>query len=247
MNKFSKCAFLFLFFSGAASASDKPACEENIAVGATYHVSQQALGTDKKKEKTIELWRSGNVVAHDHIDKGITLIWNKTSNGRLRVVQAFNRQERAIEYEPQSMSNDNNWLEKTQLFDQQLRDKMQLVKTEGEGCELQQTYSLKSDDTERTLVWLPNKNLASYYSAKNKEDQLTWQLDDVVIDNKRIQQNFSKWEGYQSTDYADIGDNESDPFLLKMINLGFISHGAEGFYDAEGNSLGSAHGANHGH
>jgi len=73
--------------------------------------------------------------------------------------------------------------------------------------------------------------------------QLTQTLTLGTVDFKKaqIQQQFALWDAYQTTDYADIGDNEGDPFLAKMINLGFIEHGASGFYDANGKALGGGH------
>ena len=44
---------------------------------------------------------------------------------------------------------------------------------------------------------------------------------------------------YGTTDYTNIGDNESDPFLISMINLGFIEDHAHGFYDSKGNIMGN--------
>lgn len=43
--------------------------------------------------------------------------------------------------------------------------------------------------------------------------------------------------GYRDMDFADVGDNESDPFIAKMIHQGFIQHGSSGFYDSQGNQL----------
>ncbi|WP_299807946.1 hypothetical protein [uncultured Shewanella sp.] len=43
--------------------------------------------------------------------------------------------------------------------------------------------------------------------------------------------------GYRDMDFADVGDNESDPFIAKMIHQGFIQHGSTGFYDSQGNQL----------
>ncbi len=47
------------------------------------------------------------------------------------------------------------------------------------------------------------------------------------------------------TDCADIGDNESDPFLLKMINQVDIEHGSAGFYDSKRMSLDASHSHQH--
>ncbi|MFT6897794.1 MAG: hypothetical protein ACJA13_002205 [Paraglaciecola sp.] len=45
----------------------------------------------------------------------------------------------------------------------------------------------------------------------------------------------------KAPDVSDIGDDHSDPFLIKMVTLGFIEHGASGFYDDKGNALEGAH------
>lgn len=68
-----------------------------------------------------------------------------------------------------------------------------------------------------------------------------WRRLEIVSDPTSAQAAFDRRASYASTDYADIGDNESDPFLLRMINLGFIEHGGSGFYDADGHDMGAGH------
>ena len=52
---------------------------------------------------------------------------------------------------------------------------------------------------------------------------------------------FAKRVDYQATDYADIGDDHTDPFLTKMVTQGFIEAGASGFYDQHGRALKGEH------
>ncbi len=73
------------------------------------------------------------------------------------------------------------------------------------------------------------------------ETLTVWRRLEIVSDPATVQAAFDRRASYLSTDYADIGDNESDPFLLRMINLGFIEHGGSGFYDADGHDMGAAH------
>ena len=40
---------------------------------------------------------------------------------------------------------------------------------------------------------------------------------------------------YQTTDFADIGDDHTDPFLTDMVHQGFIEHGSDGVYHAPHN------------
>ncbi len=68
-----------------------------------------------------------------------------------------------------------------------------------------------------------------------------WKLQKIERNQDVINQFFAQRANYQSTDFADIGDNESDPFLIKMINLGFIDHSASGIYNANGESMAIQH------
>ncbi|MBX2880378.1 MAG: hypothetical protein KTR32_10625 [Granulosicoccus sp.] len=52
-----------------------------------------------------------------------------------------------------------------------------------------------------------------------------------------VDRKFKEWDKHFTMDFADIGDNESDPFLKTMITFGFISHGASGFYDSSGQQI----------
>jgi hypothetical protein len=52
---------------------------------------------------------------------------------------------------------------------------------------------------------------------------------------------FALRDDYRTIDYADIGDSEDDPFVRKMIRMGFVSHGASGFYDEHGHALDGGH------
>ena len=101
--------------------------------------------------------------------------------------------------------------------------------------------SLKKDGKTISLKWLPHYRLIKSFSKETEVGKSSWILEDKIIDPKQIKKAFTAWENYQTTDYTDIGDNESDPFLMKMINLGFVEHGASGFYDAQGNTLEGEH------
>lgn len=83
------------------------------------------------------------------------------------------------------------------------------------------------------------------FEIKTDATTIAWTLESIKGDKKSINASFAQRDMYQSTDFADIGDNESDPFLMNMMNLGFIEHGNSGFYDSNGNDMGARN--NHGH
>jgi hypothetical protein len=118
---------------------------------------------------------------------------------------------------------------------------MKLETHKGQGCDKTESYSLNKDKISISLKWLPEYRLIKTFKEVTNSGTSTWELEKKIIEPNQVKKVFSSRENYQTTDYTDIGDNESDPFLMNMINLGFVQHGASGFYDAQGNSLDGDH------
>ncbi len=213
-------------------------------VGAKYEITTQTTHPQKSSERVMYLWRNDKEVAHQYPQEEITEIWNLVRDGRIRPIRYFEGEKRGIEYQPEDINKgkgDRNWPGKFQLISEQQKDKMTLVSSEGQGCDRVETYEFKNGKAQIRLSWLPALKLVQAYSVQRQHQLLQWQLTDVFDNQTRIQALFQSYKDYQLTDYADIGDNENDPFLLKLINLGFVSHGASGFYDEHGNPLEDGH------
>jgi len=239
---------LFLFSSVSAVASE---CLQNVnELGAKYLVSESVLISQKTKKnhRHFNLWRKNTEVAHEHLDSNITEIWNLVSDGRVKPVRYFDEDKRGIEYQPDEVNNgkgDRNWNGKYQLFTDRYIASMKKESVNGQGCDKQEVYTSMKNDVSIRLVWLPAVKLPKFFEEKSSDKILRWELQELVKDAPQVNQAFASRQNYLTTDYADIGDNESDPFLIKMINLGFVSHGASGFYDANGVPLEAEHGHAH--
>lgn len=96
------------------------------------------------------------------------------------------------------------------------------------------------------IEWMPTRKLMSRYEYKDDKGAIKWELKSRIDDGNGAKSAVTRRLSYQDTDYADIGDNESDPFFQRMINLGFIEHEASGFYAAEGHIVSGGH-DHHGH
>jgi len=233
-------SFLFIF-----SHTTLATCKINNAViGAKYKITTQHIKTDKSNTRYLLLWRNNKQVAQQLSDTGVTEVWEKTNNGLLRLVRYFDKHHRGIEYQPNEINNgkgDKNWDVKSQLIADKLIKSMHKKSEKGKVCENIINYTLKTNNKKINLNWLTQQNLIKTYSETSALGKIKWELIEVTTDKKQINNVFSIRSDYQTTDYADIGDNESDPFLMKMINLGFVEHAADGFYDTNGNSLKGHH------
>ncbi|MFK7893677.1 MAG: hypothetical protein AB8B63_22865 [Granulosicoccus sp.] len=190
-----------------------------------------------------------------------TEMWNKINNGLLRVVKHFDSHQRAIEYEPIDIGSptaSGSWVNKFYLIPNALFDKVQAVAADNtssannqEGkagdCLIEATLADAQTLTHFSVTWNTARQLPVFFQIKqrmatagNSETLfqiIEWQLKDLSTDAAMVAEQYNRWDRFDTMDYADVGDNESDPFLMTMINLGFISHGASGFYDSRGSTL----------
>lgn len=211
-------------------------------VKADYQVTHQ-VPNKAQQSQGFTLWRAEKQVAQQ--DEHFIEVWQQLKNGQIRPIRYFEQQRRGIEYQPSEVQGKQDWSAKYQLVSDNLLAKMTLKKSSGSGCDLIEYYQLNDGDNQIELSWLKNQKLVKAMRLTMKTSRREVVLSEAQFDSEKVQQQFSSWDRYQTTDYADIGDNENDPFLVKMINLGFIEHGDAGFYNANGQQIQGSHGHNH--
>ncbi|WP_233520526.1 hypothetical protein [Flocculibacter collagenilyticus] len=245
------CASMLSSYSFAALDNETALnCAINPAqLTATYTIQSTSTHHHKPAKsntnRTLVLWRHNNVVAHQYPETAITESWqllkHTSANTQLvKPVRYFDQHERAIEYQPGETlhgKKEKNWHYRQQLVSPSLLQQMTLVKSAGIGCDLQQTYTLTQPHHSITLVWQPALKLLVGYKVSTPHYREEWQLVSVSSEKKTISAFFNQLDHYQTTDYADIGDDHTDPFLTNMVNLGFIEAGASGFYRADGQAI----------
>jgi len=227
----------FLFFNNVVLAN----CVAVETLGAKYLITTTQVTSNKSASRLMVLWRNVNQVAHEYPHKHITELWEQTRNGKLRLVRNFDAYQRGIEYQPNEINKGkgkSDWMIKYQLISKELKNKMQRYETIGQGCNKIEKYTLTNKDSKIELAWLPEQQLVKNMKVYKKDVTLEWDLEQVITDVNKVRQVFQARNNYQTTDYIDIGDNESDPFLLKMMHLGFSEHGSSWVYETRGHSMG---------
>ncbi|TAA43657.1 hypothetical protein [Corallincola spongiicola] len=204
------------------------------------HYQIDMTGHGKKQTTAFWLWRDGNKVAHQYPATQITEQWDLLGNNWIKPTRFFDHYQRAIEYQPGEKvhgKQEQDWPHRYQLISAQQLEKFTLKSERGEGCDKRQTLELNSNNEKTTLVWLPQLQLIHSLQRHYGNKQEQWQLVTLAHDRKTINTFFAVRQNYQATDYADIGDDHTDPFLTQMVTQGFIEGGASGFYDTQGNAL----------
>ncbi|MCG7571757.1 hypothetical protein MHM89_17795 [Pseudoalteromonas sp. CNC9-20] len=246
MMKYVKLATLAVAMC-SASVYAQQQCQANAQVLKANYIQQQGV----QEEQLFSLWRLHDQVAHQANSQGVVELWQRLSNQQVRPIRYFEHYQRGIEYQPGELKEGGqpvSWSQKYQLVHSDLLSQSP-SRTQGEGCGQEQHFEHQQNGYKMTLVWLPALQLVKQLvvAREDADHQDRWQqisrltLQSYQLNPQQVQQQFAHWDRYQTTDYADVGDNEHDPFLAKMINQGFIEHGASGFYHSDGQAMSGGH------
>lgn len=220
-----------------SSTTHAQLCPQKM-LSANYEVTFSSFMS--KKQKNLELWRNGNHVAHHYPQTQITEYWFLNPHKQIQPIRFFDKHQRAIEYqvgESVHGKSETDWSYRYQMIADGLLQSLQEKERSGSGCDQQITYSGQQGKQLIQVVWMPEQKLIKSFTLRKGNAKETWKLIGVNADPDRVTQFFKHRDKYQSTDFADIGDDHTDPFLTNMVTLGFIEHGASGFYDDKGNPI----------
>jgi len=219
---FNLAVFLILLSSAFSLFAQTCLLEKNTLL-AQYQVT---IKHDKETLKTQDftLYRHNSIVAYQYKEQGITELWQHYQENKVALNRYFDNQQRGIEYQPNELRAAVNWQEKYQLISDEKIAQMTKITQVGNGCYQQSEYSLVQGDSKIRLTWLANLKLVKRLQVVNGKDVKIWQLNTLDHEQTQVIDFLRQKDNYQSTDYADIGDHEADPFLAKMINQGFIEH-----------------------
>jgi hypothetical protein len=224
-------------FPMLATANDD--CQ-STTIMATYNIEEATKATESSNKNELILLRTGNSAFHIR-NKTMATQWTKLAKNNMKKTSYFIDDKRAIEYEATSSNSNQAWNYHAQLLHPQFKAQSTLIESTGVGCEQVDHYQQKTKIKTVDIWWLPEQKLIKRMTSVLTDKTIRWQLTEITHNEEDVQQQLNTLYSYQTTDFADIGDNESDPFFRKMINLGFIEHSASGFYDSKGNALSSSH------
>ena len=239
---------ILLLITWLTPASAQQSCVAQGQLKAEYQITvikhklQNMISNTK--ETTLILWRKNNVVAHQYPSTRITEMWQQINDKMIKPMRFFNEYNRAIEYQPGEVvhgKKETDWSYRNQLISDNLLTSMQTVSTHGETCEQVVQLVQKTKKGDLLIEWMPQLKLIKSFQYKDPQRQENWQLVELDIQSAKTAAYFDKLYTYQSTDYADIGDDHTDPFLTKMVTLGFVEAGASGFYNDKGQQIGDHH------
>lgn len=221
------CLVFCVAFNLSNSSASYAECADVKNVKAVYAIESYAkIRPYMKDKRQLVFTRFNNLAAHEFVNKDYTDVWSQTKNNRLKLTRYFDKDQRAIEYEPYDVQSDRmSWTRLNHLVGTSHFKSLQEL---GDSCTQDAIHNLETKLGEKGAVkitWQANIALPKELTIDNGKVIETWSLVETSNNTESIKTYLDKKEMYQSTDYADIGDNETDPFLLNMVNLGFVDYG----------------------
>ena len=238
-----RALLLSISFCLSAQLAHAESCDAQAStLHAEYTIHTHSAKGDNTK--LLNLWRQQNMVAHEYPQTRITETWEHIHNRLIKPTRYFDEHQRAIEYQPGESvhgKTETSWTYRNQLFSDELLASMTPGNIQGDDCLQTQTYTLNKNGAEWTLIWLPELSIAKSFSVVSGSQTIEWSLTTLQFDPAPVDAFFAHRMAYQTTDFADIGDDHTDPFLTKMVHQGFIEKGASGYYNAKGEAIGEGH------
>jgi len=224
-------------------------------LAATYQI-QTTKNNGKKEKHSLFFARKNNQIIYTQ--NNISEMWELTSNGKIKLFKYFDQFQKGIEYQPNEIAHNkpNSWNDKKQIIGDVMLASMPIVEQKEKDCKIYTSLKRTSDLAEKIesakLQTLSKYELPEKFQYNSPQIKITWKLVKFESGKQRVAGYFKRFDSYELFDYTDIGDNESEPFLQKMINLGFIAHSnssyyasEKGIYSVSGSRAGSSHGHQH--
>ncbi len=213
---------------------------------ATYQITH-LQGGKTNQASSLTLSRFNDTIIYQHQKKPTPETvsyesWLKSGE----YIRYFPKEKRSVTYQRSDLLalNIHSDLDKQfHLLSEVERQKLTLHKTEKSACFTQQYLQGGDEPTKIDVTWLKEISLPQSITIEQGENGLNYQL--IQLSPFKQSQYSQLTSGYRDIDFADVGDNESDPFIAKMITQGFIQHGSSGFYSADGKQIESTHHNHH--
>ncbi|MCE2597037.1 hypothetical protein K6Y31_19865 [Motilimonas cestriensis] len=203
-----------------------------LAQGATCpDVSADQLGIEYVNQKGFgqaswRVWRQPNRIAYEYPGKGLIEIW-QLKQEKVEFIRVFSQEKRGIYYsygDLRSINQSPDWQQVNQMLPPNRRSQLGKATKQEDNCFHYQHYQ---QNGQLSLTWNQDLNVPTLIVNLEKKQRIQQR---ELFSSKQSQDFFSQVDQYDLLDFADIGDSEADPFVRRMIKLGYVNHGNNNNY-----------------
>lgn len=198
------------------------------------------IDNNSQRSGTLEILRHGKDTALYNPDRQIGEWWVLADSKRPRFHRLFGEQQRRIDYTTGDLRalGVNVNVDSIESFAMApLLSRLQAGEPVAD-CPAARHYRGEINGSHYEVHWHPALKLPLLLETKKAGQTRRWQAS-ALINEPTVNQRFGQWLDYQPTDFADIGDMETDPFLAKLITQGFVEHAHPTAYNSDGTVIGA--------
>lgn len=226
-------------FAAVAAKADSPICPAATLNGSQHFGVQYQLSG--AQHGTLQLLRRQAQTAYFNPGNGVGEWWNFSVAEHPSFIRVFAKQQRRIDYYMGDLRTLNIHVSQPEIESFAAAHLRSQLRHKGAGsCADSQVYEGDYQQVHYRLLWSDSLQLPLQLTTEHKGQIKQWQASKIMPASE-VDMLLSRWQQFADTDYADIGDNETDPFLAQMINQGFIEHSEHAVYNSNGQPMSGQH------
>lgn len=225
---------LALWCSQASAADFCPTATDTQPFGIEYQLTGAQQGQ-------LQLLRSQAQTAYYNPANGVAEWWDFRQAKHPNFTRVFSQQQRRIDYYTGDLRTLNIHVAQSEIESFATSALRQQLTPKGDGpCAASQRFEGDYQGRHYQLVWSQRLQLPLTLTITDQHRSQQWQAK-AQLSGQQVAQQLQQWQQFSDTDYADIGDNETDPFLAQMINQGFVEHSEHAVYNSQGQPVQGGH------
>ncbi len=214
------------------------AVEPLVAPGVRAHYRSEVVGLDAERRETAKdsEWlfeRSGSRVKISDISGRHAEQWDHDSAGRVWYSRTFHMERKVIEYQPTDLSMagiEGSWERIRQIIGADLLHRLTRGTEERTiAGHRAVVYGGVLDDVETKVVWLEGLAIPAFVEKRLRgvRSSLTLISVDTAGADGIVSSGPPVPTDYETLDFSDLGDRESDPFVAALMKYesGWFGHG----------------------
>lgn len=224
--KLALCFILVLLLSACAQQMAKPlrinAAEQLPALAAEFEttiIATDADGDERSRSHRWRFWRAADYVETLDVQDDSGEVWTKSVDGVVSYQRLFHGQKHVIDYLPgdlKAIGAEPDWLAIATLLNQAM---IAALLSDGQEDALgrpAQHYKSRSPLDGLEISWLQDEQLPALIKRREHGQTLITRLV-ALYPLAQSPWPYRRTANYACTDFADIGDKESDAFIQSIL------------------------------
>lgn len=177
----------------------------------------QTDGIIQQSHHRWRLWRDLGYIETHNLDDDSGEVWCKTETGEIGYQRLFHSQQQLIDYLPgdlKALQETPNWTALSSLLNPAMVEGLH----GGEAVEIADLPALRYQSLDQTLQvwWLTQQQLPGLIDIRQPNQRILTRIQ-AVYALPQAPWPYRRARHYTSTDFADLGDRESDTFIQSIL------------------------------